>query len=168
MRGHWAEAGRILTQVIDSQIAKWIAGCFASLWAFVGPSEASKGVSFALIVLVALDMATGVRVSIKRGNFLSSRCWNRIIDKILAYGVLILLPGIVKNGLPEYEWLTPVTLFVLGMAAFGEFISLTENLGNLGLTWVKPIAKALRVRFGSMISEQEEAISGVPRQEKQP
>lgn len=160
MRGHLGEALRILASLADATLWKWFVGLVAAAWAYVSPTGATATIANLIALLVMIDMVTGIRVAVKKGKYLQSRLWNRIVDKVLAYGSLVVLAAVIPRTLPNYAWLGPIGDFALGAACIGELISILENLSNLGIKWVKPIAAALRVRFDDLIEHEAETISG--------
>lgn len=159
-RGHVAEAWRLLGNVFDSHVLKWFAGVCAAAWSFIAPTGATATLAQLICVFVAIDMATGVRVSIKKGKYLNSRLWNRIVDKAIAYGSLVVLAAVIPRHLSQYSWLALIGDGALGAACIGELISILENLAGLGVRWARPIAKAVKIRFGQFIEDEAQTITG--------
>lgn len=139
---------------------KWLIGIVAAFWSFVSPVGATAPLANVIALLVVIDMITGIRVALKQKKYLQSRLWNRIVDKVIAYGALIVLAAVIPRAMPSYSWLTQVGDFGLAAACIGEIISILENMSNLGVRWVKPLARALRVRFDELIEHEAQTISG--------
>ena len=159
-RPHLSEVARILASAFDSTLVRWLAGAAAAVWSYFSPTGATARLAVLIAVLVCLDMVTGVRASLKRGEYLSSRLWSRIVDKTLAYGSLIVIATVVPRNMSEVPFLAMVGDFVLGAACIGEMISILENLVSLGVRWLRPITKALKIRFAQLIEDEAGTITG--------
>ena len=151
---HIFEAGRIIANIFDNNLAKWAAGTVAAVWSLIEPSQATAKLALAISILISVDMITGVRVSIKRKRYLTSKLWNRIVDKVIAYGSLVLLASLIPKTLPQYDWLGMIGDVTLAMAAIGEIISILENLSGLGISWASKLADVFKVKLQGLIPEE--------------
>ncbi len=154
---HIVEAGRIIANIFDDKLAKWAAGAFAAVWSLIEPSQATAKLALAISIFVSIDMVTGVRVSIKRKRYLTSKLWNRIVDKVIAYGSLVLLASLIPRALPEAGWLGMIGNVALIMAAYGEIISILENLSGIGISWASKLASVLKVKVQGLLAEDVNA-----------
>lgn len=154
---HIFEAGRIIANIFDNKLAKWAAGFVAAVWSLIEPSQATAKLALAISIFVMIDMVTGVRVSIKRKRHLTSKLWNRIVDKVIAYGSLVLLVSLIPRALPEVGWLGIIGNMALIAAAVGEIISILENLSGLGISWASKLADVLKVKLQDFLTTEVKA-----------
>lgn len=156
----------IVGAVTQITIPKGVIAALVGFWAWLSPNEASLNIIGGLFTLVVLDFITGVRVSLKKGKFLQSKLWGRIIDKVVAYGVLSYLALAIPHYAPGYPMVTPAIDTILALVAGRELVSVLENLSALGVTLAGRIAKAMKIRVQDLTDDlfrpQDEAAgSGV-------
>jgi len=153
---HVIEVGRMWALIaVDWTWAKAVIALAGGVWAWLSPDSSTVLIVQALLMMVALDFLTGVRAALKRGQYLRSRLWNRIADKAVAYGALIVLALAIKKFLPDYPLAVPIVEGILTVICLGELISVLENLHRLGVPVVGRIAKTLRIKVDRMTDDLE-------------
>lgn len=145
---------------LDMTVGRWLVGVAGAVMAWLTPGDSLAAIGTAMMALIVVDFATGVRVALGRGEFISSRLWNRIADKAVAYGSLFVLAIAVRKGLPDYPWLAHAVELLLALVAAGEVISILENVGRLGVPVAGRVARALKVRIRQVEDDARQMIRG--------
>lgn len=158
---HVSAIGDLLSRtVVDDTLGRWALGAAGAVIAWLSPGDSLAAIGTALIALVVADFATGIRVALRRGEFISSRLWNRLADKAVAYGGVFVLAIAVRKGLPDYPWLAHGVELLIALVAAGEAISILENVGRLGVPVAGRLARALKVRLRQAEDDARQVISG--------
>lgn len=122
-----------------------------------------------LIVLVALDVATGVSLAVLRGNLSARIAWRGGLRKVgvfLAVGLATALDGLVIVG--DAAGPAVVRGLVCGYYVATEGLSIVENLGLIGLPVPSFLAHALaRLRSESDPGERAGAARSARRDESE-
>ena len=82
-----------------------------------------------LVVLVIIDMRTGVKAAKKRGEAITSKCRKRSVDKAASYFYLVIAALIVEKAvLVEAPFPVPLLYMASALCAAVEFKSISENV----------------------------------------
>jgi phage-related holin len=149
---HIAEAFKLLQkELTDWNLGKSIAAIGTAIWSAFVPKDPTLIIGAALMLVVTADFITGTRASVKRGKYLRSRLWNRVLDKAIAYIALFVLAMALHAAIKPYpiisQWIGITADVLLVLPLLGELVSVLENLGQLGVPYVAAIAKKLRIKL---------------------
>lgn len=95
-----------------------------------------------VFMLAGLDITTGLMVGYKNKN-IHSKAFFKKAPTMLVYLTLLIAAYHLSRLWPE-SWLIALQGLVAGYIAIGEFISITENAGNLGVPVPKKLLNALK------------------------
>lgn len=138
-------------------IASAIGGFLASL-------ESPHKMILGLVLMVVLDLATGIRASLHEGKPLTSYGLRRSVDKMVSYGAILVIGAL-------FRWLDlwpgdaeGIALGVLAGALCAiEAISVLENVRRLKIRRLSPVIQFLTRKLRMVTLESEDRASRADR-----
>lgn len=109
-------------------------------WGYVADQHAERQAISTLMVMIALDVVTGIFASFKRGRKLSSRRLADTAYKFLGYACVIIAAAAIDKVMPDgftRGAVVGITTFFIG----AELLSLLENARHLGIKRIPYLSK---------------------------
>lgn len=137
----------------------------SALGAFLAGLDGPHKIIVGLVLLVVLDLATGIRASLHEGKPLTSYGLRRSVDKMVSYGAILAIVAV-------FRWLDmwpgDIESMALGLVAGAlcaiEAISVLENVRRLKIRRLSPVVEALTRRLRMVVDDVDEI---APRRTKE-
>lgn len=134
-------------------------GLFLSTVAIFAPV---KALILITLILILVDLVTGVLAAKKRGETIKSAGLRRTVTKLLVYQTAIMLGFLVEKYM--VGGFIPISNIAAGLISIVEFKSCLENLNTIN---GNPVFKSLIDKLGST-NDIKNAIEEVKKIEKKP
>jgi len=153
---HISEAFAIWAKAISGlTLPKSLVAAATSFAIWIMPPPMTSWIICGIMLLIILDFVTGVRLALKKGKFISSKLYNRIVDKGLAYGSLIVISLFLHKFSKEFGMIVINDTKISGVGVIvdgflllvtgGLFSSLLENLSALKVPFAGWAAKKVKI-----------------------
>lgn len=150
-----------LKSLFSSSIGVWLSACWATIVAFIWPEESYKSSTYAILIIMALDLVTrfyalskqngGLLAAIAKKKLQSNKFFKGTFDKLFILAVVLVIGGAaykITTVDSIAEWLKEA---FFALMFFRDVISIFENLRDAGVGGLDNILKVLSKKYKAYI-----------------
>jgi len=152
-----------IKKLFDNYIVVGVGAVWGWIITFLFPTEATKTATIAVLVVMGLDLITrifaiikqskGLRKAIKSHKLTSAKFAKGTLDKLIIFGVMLVISGCAYQLVVIEELATWFTQVVFTIMFLRDVLSIIENLSEAGVSGLGLFKHVVRKKFTDYVDK---------------